>query len=259
MAHLFDTHAHLADEAFAEDRSAVLERTMAACGAVMTIGCESVADFEANIALAESHPRIYAAVALHPSDAPIDSPEVRARIRELMAHPKVRAVGETGLDYHWMTSPKETQKALFAWHIELAREVQKPLLIHDREAHRDTLDTLWAHGAEEVGGVLHAYSGSVEMLDEILAHGFHIGLGGVVTFKNAKTAKAVAKAVPLDRLLLETDCPYLTPTPFRGKRNEPAYTRYVAETIAELRGIRYEEVLEATWANACRFYDVQPL
>lgn len=257
MSLLFDTHAHLADPAFADDLDDVLARTMQTCGGVMTIGCEGLTDFDANIALAESHPRLFTAVSLHPSNAPDDSPEVRERIRTLMCHPKVRAVGETGLDYHWMTSPKETQIELFAWHIQLAREVKKPLLVHDREAHRDTLDTLWANGAEEVGGVLHAYSGSVEMLDEILAHHFYIGLGGVVTFKNAKHAKAVAQAVPLDRLLLETDCPYLTPTPFRGQRNEPSYTRYVAETIAELRGIRYEEVVEATWENACRFYDIQ--
>ncbi len=224
----------------------------------MTIGCETLEDFAQTMALSRAHKQIFAAVALHPQNAPDDSPEIWQEVKRLAKDERVRAIGETGLDYHWMTAEKDVQKALFTRHIKLAKEVNKPLIIHDREAHRDTLDTLWAGGAENVGGVLHAYSGSVEMMNEILAHGFYIGLGGVVTFKNAKTPKEVAKAVPLDRLLIETDCPYLTPTPFRGKRNEPAYVRYVAETIADLRNISYEEVVQATYENACRFYRLDP-
>ena len=132
--------------------------------------------------------------------------------------------------------------------------MKKPLIIHDREAHRDCFDILWQNQAEEVGGVFHAYSGSVEMMHEAIAHQFYIGLGGVVTFKNAKTAKEVAKAIPLDRLLLETDCPYMTPTPFRGKRNEPSYVQYVAQEIANLRDMSIDEVCHATWENACRLF-----
>lgn len=258
MLNPFDTHAHLSDEAFREDFDDVLARTLSGCSAIMTIGCETLADFADTLALSHEHKTIFAAVALHPQNAPDDSEEIWNEVVRLADDERVRAIGETGLDYHWMTAEKDVQQALFTRHIELAKKVHKPLIIHDREAHRDTLDTLWAGGAEEVGGVLHAYSGSVEMMEEILAHGFYIGLGGVVTFKNAKTAKEVAKAIPLDRLLIETDCPYLTPTPYRGKRNEPSYVRYVAETIADLRGISYEEVVRATYQNACKLYHLDP-
>ena len=157
-----------------------------------------------------------------------------------------------------MTASKEAQKALLKEHIDLAKAVQKPLIIHDRDAHRDSMDTLWANDAQAVGGVFHAFSGSLEMMEELLAHHFYIGIGGVVTFKNAKTIKRVVQAVPLDRFLIETDCPYLTPTPFRGKRNEPAYTQYVAEEIARLRDIPTETVIDAAWENACRLFRLDP-
>ncbi len=256
MTLLFDSHAHLADDAFRPDFDEVLERTLDLCRAVMTIGCESLADFEANLAISHAHHRIFTAVALHPEHAAGYSDELWAEIERLVLDDRVRAVGETGLDYHWMTSPKDEQIALFERHIHLARRVGKPLIIHDRDAHRDTLDTLWSNQADEVGGVLHAYSGSVEMMQEVVEHGFYIGIGGVVTFKNAKTIKAVAQEIPLNHLLIETDCPYLTPMPYRGKRNEPAYVHYVAEKIAELRGISYDEVVSATFANACRLFQI---
>lgn len=258
MSKLFDTHSHLCDSAFQDDFEDVLQRSLSQCGAIMTIGCESIADFEANLSLSESHPQIFSAIALHPENAPSYNSEIWERITTYAKHPKIRAVGETGLDYHWMTSEKSVQIELFQRHIELAKIVKKPLIIHNRDAHRDTLDTLWHAHSEDIGGVFHAYSGSVEMMKEITQHGFYIGLGGVVTFKNAKTAKEVAREVPLEYLLIETDCPYLTPTPYRGKRNEPSYIRYVAATIADLRGISYDEVVEATWQNACRLYQLNP-
>lgn len=253
MSKLFDTHAHLMDEAFKEDFAEVWARTFENLGAVMNIGC-SFQDAEKAVEMAHQHPNAYAAVALHPMDARDFTEEGWARLCELAKDDKVKGIGETGLDYYWKTATPDEQKALYAKHIELAKAVKKPIIIHDREAHRDSCDVLWENGGDEVGGVFHAYSGSVEMAKEILSHGFYISLGGVVTFKNAKTPKEVAKAVPLDRLLIETDCPYLTPTPYRGKRNEPSYVHYVAQEIASLRGISYEEVVEATWENACRLF-----
>lgn len=254
MQYLMDTHAHLMDKAFEEDYDAFLERSLK-LRAIINVGC-NFDDAEKAITLAERHENIYAAVSLHPEDARQFDETRWARLVELAQHPSVIAVGETGLDYHWDTATPEEQKEVFARHIALAKALKKPLIIHDREAHRDCFDWLWQHGAEEVGGVFHAYSGSVEMMREAIEHHFYIGLGGVVTFKNAKVAKQVAKEIPLDRLLLETDCPYMTPVPYRGKRNEPIYTQYVAQCIAELRGISFEEVTYQTWQNACRLFNV---
>ncbi|MDO4281245.1 MAG: TatD family hydrolase [Peptococcaceae bacterium] len=252
MEYLIDTHAHLMDPAFADDYDDFLARTLT-LRAVVNIGC-NFDDAEKAVALAEREPKVFAAVALHPEDARQYDDARWARLVELAHHDRVIAIGETGLDYHWDTATPEEQKILLARHIDLAKELDKPLIIHDREAHRDCFDALWAGGAEAVGGVFHAYSGSVEMMHEAVAHNFYIGLGGVVTFKNAKTAKAVACEVPLDRLLIETDCPYMTPVPFRGKRNEPIYTQYVAEEIARLRGVSVDDIKRATFENACRLF-----
>lgn len=255
MTFLMDTHAHLMDPAFSEDYDEVLARTLGLRAAI-NIGC-NFDDAEAAVASAHAHDNIYAAVALHPEDAPKYTDEGWTRLIELAQDERVIAIGETGLDYYWDTASHDEQQALLLRHIELARALKKPLIIHDRDAHRDCFDTLWCGHAEDIGGVFHAYSGSVEMMHEALDHGFYIGLGGVVTFKNAKTAKEVAKAIPLDRLLVETDCPYMTPVPFRGKRNEPSYVRYVAQEIAQLRGITAEEVEQTTYQNACRLFDVE--
>lgn len=251
--HLIDTHAHLMDEAFKEDFDAVWKRTFEEISALINIGCHYKEAKEA-FELTKKHPNAFATVALHPIDA-IDYNDKDWEALVLLAkEEKVCAIGETGLDYYWKKSSKEAQKELFIKHIELAKALNKPLVIHDRDAHRDTCDLLWANEAQKVGGVFHAYSGSVEMMEEVLANNFYISLGGVVTFKNAKTIKEVAKEVPLNRLLIETDCPYLTPTPFRGKRNEPSYVHYVAEEIALLKGINYEEVVSATWENALTLF-----
>ena len=254
MTYLCDTHVHLMDPAFSDDYDTVMARVHT-LRAVINVGC-NFDDAEAAVSLAEADPQVYAAVALHPEDA-FRFDEIKwARLEELAAHPRVVAVGECGLDYHWDSSTPEEQARVLARHVDLARRLSKPLIIHDREAHRDCFDQLWAAHAEEAGGVFHAFSASVEMMQEAIAHGFYIGLGGVVTFKNAKVPKRVACEIPLDRLLLETDCPYMTPVPYRGKRNEPAYVEYVAREIASLRGMSYEALCEATWENACRLFKI---
>lgn len=254
---LFDSHAHLMHSQFAEDYDDVIARTLQETGAVVNIGCHYQWAEDA-VAAAKSHPSFFASVGLHPADAHEYEPEAWARIEALAEDEQVVAIGETGLDYYWKDATPAQQKELFKRHIDLAKKVQKPLIIHDREAHRDTMDLLWKEGAEEVGGVFHAYSGSVEMAREILEHNFIFGIGGVLTFKNAKTIKKVVEAVPLDKIMLETDCPFLTPVPFRGKRNEPAYTHYVAEAIAEIKGVSYEKVIETTWQTACAFFGLDP-
>ena len=252
MDYLIDTHAHLMDPAFKDDYDEFLSRTLQ-LHAVVNIGCD-FNDAEAAVALAEKEPKVYAAVALHPEYTPQYEESKWQRLVALAHHERVIAIGETGLDYYWDTASHEEQIKLLEKHIALAKELQKPIIIHDRDARRDCFDTLWKNGAEEVSGVFHAYSSSVEMMHEAIEHNFYIGLGGVVTFKNAKTAKQVAKEVPLDRLVVETDCPYMTPVPFRGKRNEPSYVQYVAEEIARLRDISVEEVCQATYENACRLF-----
>ena len=252
MQYLMDTHAHLMDPAFTEDYDEVLARTLE-LHATINIGC-NFEDAEKAVQSAEEHAKIYAAVALHPEDARKYDPQKWDRLVELAHHARVIAIGETGLDYYWDTATPEEQKILFKRHIDLAKALDKPLIIHDREAHRDCFDTLWENGAEAVGGVFHAYSGSVEMMREAVEHGFYIGLGGVVTFKNAKKLKETVEAIPLERILLETDCPYMAPEPHRGTRNDSSNIPYVVAKIAELKGITAEEVERVTEANARRLF-----
>ena len=251
--YIIDTHAHLMDSAFKEDFEDVWKRTFENINAVINIGC-NFNDAKAAIDLAHRHKYSFASISLHPIDAKDYTKERWKKLEVLANDEKVCAIGETGLDYYWKTSTKQEQQRLFIKHIELAKLINKPLIIHDREAHRDTCDILWNNDAETVGGVFHAYSGSLELTKEILEHNFYISLGGVVTFKNAKTIKEVAKSIPLDRLLIETDCPYLTPEPFRGKRNEPSYVIYVAKEIAKLRNIPFESVIQMTYENACKLF-----
>jgi TatD DNase family protein len=177
-------------------------------------------------------------------------------IEELSAHPKVVALGEMGLDYHWDKSPKDIQHDVLRRQIRLAKKVKLPIIIHNREATADILSILKEEGAEEVGGIMHCYSGGVEVARECIDMNFYISLGGPVTFKNAKKPKEVAKEIPLDKLLIETDCPYLAPHPYRGKRNEPAYVKLVAEQIAELKGLSLAEVSMATTENAKKLFGI---
>jgi TatD DNase family protein len=253
---LFDTHVHLNAEQFEEDLEEVIGRAQAeGVSHMVVVGFDRPTITKA-MELAESYDFIYACVGWHPVDAIDMTDEDLAWIEELAAHPKVVAIGEMGLDYHWDKSPKDVQKDVFRRQIQLAKKVKLPIVIHNRDATADVVEILREEGASEVGGIMHCYSGSVEVARECLDMNFYISLGGPVTFKNAKKPKEVAEAVPLEKLLIETDCPYLAPHPYRGKRNEPAYVKLVAEQIAELKGLAFEEVAEATTENAKRLFGI---
>ena len=204
--------------------------------------------------LMEAYPFIYGAFGLHPDEVGDLNEDVMARMRELCRMEKAVAVGEIGLDYYWDKENHEKQEYWFRRQIALAREEKLPMIIHSREAAADTLRVMKEEKSEEIGGVIHCFSYSVEMAEEYLKMGFYLGIGGVVTFKNARKAVETAKSIPLNRILIETDCPYMAPEPNRGKRNNSAYIRYVAEKIAELKGITYEEVVEQTEKNAREMY-----
>jgi TatD DNase family protein len=206
--------------------------------------------------LIETYDFMYAAVGWHPVDA-IDMTEDDLQwIEELSNHPKVVAIGEMGLDYHWDKSPKDVQMEVFRKQIRLAKKVGLPIIIHNREATADIVNILKEEEASRVGGIMHCFSGSAETALECINMNFYISLGGPVTFKNAKKPKEVAAAVPLDRLLIETDCPYLAPHPYRGKRNEPSYVKLVAEQIAEIKQLTIEEVSQATTENAKKLFGI---
>jgi TatD DNase family protein len=253
---LFDTHVHLNAEQFEEDLEEVIGRAQSEGVSHMVVVGFDRPTITRAMELAEAYEFIYACVGWHPVDAIDMTDEDLAWIEELAAHPKVVAIGEMGLDYHWDKSPKDVQKDVFRRQIRLAKKVKLPIVIHNRDATADVVEILREEGAGEVGGIMHCYSGSVEVAKECLDMNFYISLGGPVTFKNAKKPKEVAEAVPLEKLLIETDCPYLAPHPYRGKRNEPAYVKLVAEQIAELKGLAFEEVAEATMENAKRLFGI---
>ena len=253
MAHLVDSHAHLDFPQFDNDREAVVERAReAGLAAILNVGAD-LASSRAAVALAAQYDFIYAAVGVHPHDAKTVTPAVLGELRALARHQKVVAVGEIGLDYYRDLSPRPVQRQVFADQLALATELALPVVIHDREAHDDVLATLrgW-----QGTGVIHSYSAGLERLEEVMALGFFASISGPVTFRRAHRLRAVAAAVPLERLLVETDCPYLTPVPYRGRRNEPAYVRYVAEAVARARGISDEALARATADNARRLFDM---
>ncbi len=253
---LFDTHAHLNAVQYDEDLQEVIQRAQdEGVSHIVVVGFDRPT-IERAMELTEEYDFIYAAVGWHPVDAIDMTEEDLQWIKELASHPKVVAIGEMGLDYYWDKSPKEVQKEVFRKQIALAKEVKLPIIIHNRDATADIVQILKEENAAEVGGIMHCFSGSVEVAKQCIDMNFYISLGGPVTFKNAKKAKEVAKEIPLDRLLIETDCPYLTPHPFRGKRNEPSYVKYVAEQIAELKEITVEEVAKATTENAKKLFGI---
>lgn len=254
---LFDTHAHLNAEQFDEDLHEVIERAQQEGVENMVIVGFDRPTITRAMELVEQFDFMYAAVGWHPVDAIDMTDEDLAWIEELANHPKVVAIGEMGLDYHWDKSPKDIQKEVFRKQIQLAKRVKLPIVIHNREATADIVEILKEEGASEVGGIMHCFSGSVEVAEECINMNFYISLGGPVTFKNARKPKEVAEAVPLDKLLIETDCPYLAPHPHRGKRNEPGYVKLVAEEIATLKGITYEEVAKKTTENAKKFFGIK--
>ncbi|WP_175989780.1 TatD family hydrolase [Bacillus sp. Marseille-Q1617] len=253
---LFDTHVHLNAEQFNEDLEEVISRAKeTGVGKMVVVGFDRPT-IERAMELVEHYDFLYASVGWHPVDAIDMKDEDLAWIEELSSHPKVVALGEMGLDYHWDKSPKDVQKEVFRKQIHLAKKVKLPIIIHNREATQDIVDILREEGAEEVGGIMHCFSGSPEIAQECVDMNFYISLGGPVTFKNAKKPKEVAQAIPLEKLLIETDCPYLAPHPNRGKRNEPAYVKLVAEQIAELKGISLEEVEKITTENANKLFNI---
>lgn len=253
---LFDTHVHVNAEQFNEDLEDVIERAQeAGVNNMVVVGFDRPTITRA-MELIETYDFMYAAVGWHPVDA-IDMTEEDLKwIEELSSHPKVVAIGEMGLDYHWDKSPKAIQMEVFRKQIRLAKKVGLPIIIHNREATADIVNILKEEEASEVGGIMHCFSGSAETAMECIDINFYISLGGPVTFKNAKKPKEVAAAVPLDRLLIETDCPYLAPHPYRGKRNEPSYVKLVAEQIAEIKQLSVEEVSQATTDNAKKLFGI---
>lgn len=254
---LFDSHAHINDEKFDLDREEVIRRAREEYGVswILNVGYNR-STIASSIELAEKYNFIYSSVGWHPQDAIHYQEEDLNYLRELTQHPKVVALGEMGLDYYWDTSPKDVQDHVFRSQIRLAREVNLPIIIHDRDAHEDVIRILKEEKAHEVGGVMHCFAGDETIMEAALEMNFYIGLGGPVTFKNAPLPKLIATKVPEDRLLVETDCPYLAPHPNRGKRNETGYVRLVAEKIAELREMDLEKLAQITTDNAKRLFRI---
>lgn len=248
---IFDSHAHYDSERYDEDRDIVLSQ-MPQNGICAVLNCASdVASAYKSIELSEKYPFMYAAVGVHPHEAEDVSEDYLSVLKELSKHEKVVAIGEIGLDYHYDFSPRDIQKKVLCEQIELAKELSLPVVLHDREAHGDMYEILEKYRPL---GVMHCFSGSAELMRQSVKLGLYIGLGGAVTFKNARVPLEVAAQVPLDRLLLETDAPYMTPVPYRGQRNDSKYIELVAEKIAEVRGITPEEVCTAAEENARRLF-----
>ena len=246
---LVDSHCHLDDPKFDADRERVIERALAAgVERMLAIGTgNGPPDLEAAIRLADRYPFIFATIGVHPHDAAKAKEDTFARLRELAAHPKVLAIGEIGLDYHYDFSPREVQRAVFERQLEIAGGSGKPIVIHTREAWADTLSLLRARGT--TAGIMHCFTGDEDQARQALALGLHLSFGGVLTFPKADALRLAARMAPPDRILVETDCPYLAPVPHRGRRNEPAFAVETVRRLAEVRGCAPEEIAELTTRN----------
>ncbi len=254
---IFDTHTHYDDEQFEEDRDVLLNSLAEnGVGAIANMGA-SMRGAKDSVALAKKYPFAYAAVGIHPDHAKDLNEEEFAVLKALAAEEKVVAIGEIGLDYYWDSTEREDQKYWFKRQLALAEERNLPVVIHSRDAAADTLDIMkeaYTQSGQTLTGVIHCFSYGVEMAQEYLKMDFYLGVGGVATFKNGRKLKEVIELAPLDKIVLETDCPYLAPVPFRGKRNSSEKLHYVVSAIAEIKGISEEEVERITWENACRLY-----
>ncbi len=253
---IFDTHAHYDDSKFDEDRDVLLKEIHQNGVSYILNASASPESLDANIALAEKYDFIYIALGIHPEYADKMDEGILDKIRLLSKNKKVVAIGEIGLDYYYGDPPRDIQREWFERQIELAKELSLPIIIHDRDAHEDTVRIIKKTNANEIGGIFHCFSGSTEMAVDMLDFNFHISIGGVVTFKNAKRVVEVVKAVPLNKLLIETDCPYLAPEPFRGKRNNSGYLIHTIDKIAEIKGISAQEVADTTFNNAKKLFRI---
>ena len=252
---LFDTHAHLNDPAFDPDREELMNGLAAkGVGYVMNAGCslESSRDI---VKMTEAYPWLYGSVGSHPDSADEVNEEVIEEYRKLCGHEKIKAIGEIGLDYYYEDIPRDIQKHAFRMQMALAKELDMPVIVHERDAHEDGMNII--RQFPTVKGVFHCYSGSAEMARQLTKMGWYIGFTGVLTFKNARKAVETAASIPLDRIVIETDCPFMAPEPYRGKRNDPGYLPRMAEKLAEIRGISVEEAIAATTANAKRLYRIE--
>ena len=253
---IFDTHAHYDDDAFDEDRDVLLSgMNKQNVEYIVNVGA-SMASSKRSLELAEKYPFVYAAVGVHPDEVGELDEEKLMQLKEWSMHPKVKAIGEIGLDYYWDKEKHDLQKHWFMRQMELAHERKLPMIVHSREAAKDTLDMVIAAKPLDLSGIIHCYSYSVEQAREYLNMGYYLGIGGVLTFKNAKKLKEVAEYAPLSQIVLETDCPYLAPTPFRGKRNDSSKIAYVAEELAAIKQVSVEEVLRITNENGRKLYNI---
>lgn len=256
MIELIDTHVHLMDKQFVKDLPQVLERARAAgISKMVNIGYD-LSSGQEGVAMAEREEGLFAVVGIHPHDAVTCTSRALKEMENMAKNPKVVALGEMGLDYYRDLSPRDVQKEAFREQLRLAKRLNKPVVIHDRDAHQDVMEILKEEKVIEIGGVMHCYSGSWEMAREAMKMDLYISIAGPVTFNNARRLQDIGKLVPLNRLLIETDCPYLAPEPYRGKRNEPAYVVKVAEKIAELKGITLESLAAATTDNAGKLFGI---
>jgi len=251
----FDTHAHYDDRRFNEDRDELLSSMQEAGVTLILNSASSLKSAKFSLKLADKYPFIYASIGVHPHDSKSMTDETVFELEKLLSHPKAMAVGEMGLDFHYDFSPRDVQKKRFREQLELARRVKKPVIIHERESLRDTLDTISDY--KDLTGVFHCFSGSWETAKTILDMGWYLSFTGVVTFRNARRALEVLEKMPADRIMLETDAPYLAPDPMRGKRNSSLYLPYIAEKIAEVRGITTEEVAALTMENGLSFFGIK--
>jgi TatD DNase family protein len=255
-AMLFDTHAHYDDEKFNTDRYDIINQVHESGVSFILNASSNIASSIESISLTQEFEFVYAAVGVHPHNVSHINDNTLVTLADFAINPKVKAIGEIGLDYYYNNSPREVQKYWFAKQIGMAKDLKLPIIVHNREAHEDTMNILKSEKAKEVGGVFHCYSGSVEMAKELLNHNFYISFGGSLTFKNAKKILEVAKAIPNDRILIETDCPYLSPEPFRGRRNDSSYIRCVAEKLAEIKECTFDEIAALTMENAKRLFNI---
>ena len=251
---LIDSHAHLEMSDFKRDLEQVIQREKeSGVGYIFTVGTEKN-DWKRALEIADSHPSIYAILGVHPHNAKEIDDETYRELKEHCRNGKVKAYGEIGLDFFRNLSPRDIQLKRFREQIGLAKELGLPIVVHDREAHQETLEILKSEKAEECGGIIHCFSGDYEMARACMDMGFYISIPGSITFKNAEGFREIVKRIPLESLLVETDAPFLTPEPFRGKRNEPSYVRYTAQKVADIKKSSFEKVAEVTTDNALRVY-----